>query len=95
MGIGLTGGGIGQVVISPLLESSIEHFGLAEALTMLGVSMSLCFVPVYFIYQASSKDEQQNVVAEAKSLTKIYKEIFSSHEVVLILIYSGEIILHY
>ena len=90
IGIATSGAGIGQLAISPLLQLSIEHFGLAKALIILGASISLCFCPVFFIYQSSSGNEPKSKVEKSKSMMKIYKEIFSTSEIVLLLIYLGE-----
>ena len=77
-------------MISPLLQLCIENAGLAKALIILGASISLCFGSVFIIYQAGSGNEHKSKVEKSKSLMQIYKEIFSTSEIVLLLIYLGE-----
>ena len=90
IGIGMSGSGVGQLALSPLLQIAIENVGLAKTLVLLGASMSICFISVILIYKESSRNSKEVVVVKSRSLMKIYKEIFFSAAIIIFLGYSGE-----
>ena len=90
IGIGMSGSGVGQLALSPLLQIAIENVGLAKTLVLLGASMSFCFISVFLIYKESSRNSKEVVIVKSKSLMKIYKEIFFSAAIIIFLGYSGE-----
>ena len=90
IGIGTSGAGIGTIVLSPLLQLAIDALGLAVALILMGSAYLLCLLSVFLIHREGkvrpavvSKEDR------SKPLLTIYGEIFSSVDIVLLLVYLG------
>ena len=90
MGIMSSGAGVGQLIFSPLLQLSLDNYGMFYTFIIMGLSMLLCLWPVAIIHCESKRVlAVSSDIKEEKALSQIYKEIFSSADVVLLLIYLG------
>ena len=56
MGLATTGSGVGQLVLSPLLELGLESLGLAPTLLLLGASILSCLLFVCLIRRAEAPE---------------------------------------
>lgn len=90
MGIMSSGAGVGQLIFSPLLQLSLDNYGMFYTFIIMGLSMLLCLLPVAIIHCESKRVlAVSSDIKKEKALSQIYKEIFSSADVVLLLIYLG------
>ena len=94
IGIGMSGSGIGQLVMAPLIQLALKYCGLNYTFMLIGASMTLCVIPIYMIHYETSRYPVVIQSEKSKSFRKIYKEIFGSLDIMLMLIFLGNSIVN-
>ena len=82
--ISTSGTGIGMVIMSPVLQFTIENYGLGHSLTMLAGIACLCFVSAIIYCLEAAKTSTCVNVNDSRSSWRTYKDIFCSPKLVLL-----------
>ena len=88
--IGMSGAGIGQLIIAPLMQLTLNNYGLKHSFILIGASMTICAIPICMVYYETSRYPILSQSEEKKSIKKIYKEIFSCLDIIIMLIFLGK-----
>ena len=96
VGIAMSGTGIGQLFMAPLMQLALNNYGLKYSFMLIGASFTICILPICMIYYETSRHPiKMSQNEKKKSIKKIYKEIFSSLDIILMLIFLGKQNAHY
>ena len=90
IGIAMSGAGIGQLVMAPLMQLVLRNYGLKNSFMLIGAFITLCILPIYTIYRETSRHPIMSQNEKKKSIKKIYKEIFGSFDIILMLLLLGK-----
>ena len=88
-GIATSGGGIAAIVLSPLVQLSLENLGLGNTFIIYGSSMLTLTLCVIAIHKENKKIPMFMKCKKERPTLLRYREIFSSPHIVLLLIYLG------